>query len=176
MMQRPTEFIWCGVYFIKGKSDPAVASSDFYTTLGDMMLLYSNLKAKKGYTFDVIIEGLDLPFQDYTDGTMRARESYCNLREVECGDVFLKPAYDSLGPTFIQVVSGSKEFLRASAYNLLPEYGWPKVLGDDAVSSICELTHRTCVVGFIRPKMPEPFFLNAATLQAENKKVADYRH
>lgn len=174
MYTRPTKFIWCGVLFIPGRSDPSLFAQEFYGTLSSKMLSLVDISERKGYTVDLVTERFGFPKQDKCTDTFRVRDSCCLVEQIEEGDVFLKPDYDCVGHTIVQMVAGSKKFLKAASRELRVEYGWPEHLAGDAESCVNDLTIHRCVATFIRPKMADPFILPITELKTDMEETAVY--
>ena len=162
---KPVAFIWCGTLYDPLRSNPILSTPEFYHCLGAKMLAVSGRNTDEGYTIDAVTEGGPLIVYHRKDEAVSLRQTYCPLVRLESDDAFLKPREDCVGKTFMQLVAGSKKFLKAAARELYSEDGWPSSLAGDAESYINDLTLGQCTVGFVWPKRAEPLIVSVPELE-----------
>lgn len=161
MSKKPSEFIWCGVHFIQGRSEAYLRSEPFVGELMEKINTFSGVyENDSGFTLDVVWQGRSQIVRDETYDGMRIRGSYKQFRELGDEQVFLKPDTDSLGPQFVQIVVGDIEFLIAASRELLSEDGWPETLSSDIEEAVNFLTADKNILCFIRPHIREPLFIS----------------
>lgn len=164
MFVYPKQFVWCGVLLQKGMSESFLRSNAFVQKLTEKMLELLKNKEFRGYTVDVVMEGVHQTARSLVDDGIYLRSLHCELRRLRQESVFLKPSCDSVGELFIQIVIGQLEFLISASREVSSDDGWPEKLADDIDTHIGILSPENCILGFIRPQARTPFLMSAKTL------------
>ena len=125
---------------------------------------------------DVVLEAEEHLYRETFIDNYFIRQICARESDIEDGHVFLEPHRDCTGKVFMQIVLGRPAFLKASARELLPEYGWPRELGADAEFCVKELTPYNCIAAFIRPKPMVSIIMPAVEIVAYKMTHTNYPH
>lgn len=172
---RPSEFVWCGIYFVPGKTDVFLRSEKFISEFIDKLNTFSLVRnSDPSFTLDAVMQGESQIVLDRTTEDARVRACSKRQHELEDEQAFLKPDTDCVGPRFIQMVFGDIEFLLTASRELRSDDGWPSTLSNDIEEVIGLVTMEKNILCFIRPHIFEPFLISMRNQPAGNEEHKQY--